>query len=202
LIPNGADLTRYSRSKGDRERFGLPLDRPVVLMVSALIDSKRVLDGIRATARLPDAHLVVAGDGPLRREVEALAAKLLPGRWTNLTLTAQDMPALYCSADAFLHMSLLESFGNVFVEAMASGLPVVGHDTTRLRWIVGDGPFLCDTENQDDLVAKLSAALEKGRGAPDPSIEQFSWPVIARQYATFLHRLRENATQATQPSLA
>jgi glycosyltransferase involved in cell wall biosynthesis len=191
LIPNGVDLARFggSGSARDRERFGLPTDRPVVLMVSAFIDSKRVLDGIRGVAAVPDAHLVVAGDGPMRADVEALAAAELPGRWTNLTVSAQDIPALYRSADAFLHMSLLESFGNVFVEAMASGLPIVGHDTPRLRWIVGDGPFLCDTQDRGVLAAALTAALAKGRGDTDPAVERFSWPIIARQYDDFLREL-------------
>lgn len=187
LIPNGIDLGRFGNGPGERARFGLPTDRKLVLMVSAFIESKRVLDGIRATALLPDAHLVVAGDGPLRAEVEALAAEKLPGRWTNLTVSAQDIPALYRSADAFLHMSLLESFGNVFIEAMASGLPIIAHDTPRLRWIVGDGPYLCDTEDMGAVAAALSAALERGRGEPDPSVQRFSWPIIAQQYRTFLH---------------
>ncbi|MDE2403608.1 MAG: glycosyltransferase family 4 protein [Sphingomonadales bacterium] len=186
LIPNGADLSRFGKGEGDRARFGLPVDRPVVLMVSALIESKRVLAGIQAMAGLPEAHLVVAGDGPLRGEVEALAADLLPGRFTRLTLSGADMPALYRSADVFLHLSLFESFGNVFVEAMASGLPIVGHDTPRLRWIVGDEPGLCDTEDAGALSAALTGALARGRGGASPAIERFSWPVIARQYEAFL----------------
>lgn len=190
LIPNGIDLARYAAGAGDRERFGLPTDRPIVLMVSALIESKRVLDGISAVSALPDAHLVVAGDGPLRSEAETLAAKVLPGRYTRMTLTAADMPALYRSANAFLHMSLFESFGNVFVEAMASGLPIVGHDTPRLRWVVGDGPFLCDTQDRDALAQALAAALAQGRGESDPSVVRFAWPVIAREYDSFLRQLQ------------
>src|SRR3546814_17213753 len=95
-------------------------------MVSAFIPTKRVLDGIRAVAQLGDAYLVVAGDGPLRGDGEALAAELLPGRFRRLSLAAADMPALYRSADVFLHMSLLETFGNVFIEAWARGLPITG----------------------------------------------------------------------------
>ena len=75
---------------------------------------------------MPDAHLVVAGDGHLRQEGDALAQQLMPGRYSRISLTAPEMPDLYRSADVFLHMSLLESFGNVFLEAMASGLPIVG----------------------------------------------------------------------------
>lgn len=189
LIPNGADLARFAPGPGERERFGLPADRPIVLMVSALIESKRVLEGIRAVGHLPDAHLVVAGDGHLREEASALAADLLPGRFTRLTLAAADMPALYRSADAFLHMSLAESFGNVFVEAMASGLPIVGHDTARLRWIVGEGQLLCDTEDLEQVSAALRTALARGAGKADPAVARFAWPAIAAEYERFLREL-------------
>ncbi|MFD1788389.1 glycosyltransferase family 4 protein [Sphingomonas floccifaciens] len=186
LIPNGISAAAYQGKASDRARFGLPQDRPVVLMVSALIDTKRVIDGIRAVGRHPTAHLVVAGDGPLRDQVKAEAERHLPGRFSNITVAAPDMPVLYHSADTFLHMSLLESFGNVFVEAMACGLPIVGHDTSRLRWIVGDDQPLCDTQDDGALDAALATALARGKGAPNPRVENFYWPTIARQYQDFL----------------
>lgn len=189
LIPNGVDLARYAGIAADRERLGLPAGAPLVLMVSALIDTKRVAAGVEAVAALADAHLVVAGDGPLRTEVDALAARLLPGRFTRLSLAAKDMPRLYASADAFLHMSLFESFGNVFVEAMASGLPIVGHDTPRLRWIVGERDTLCDTQDRAAVSAALSRALAVGRGAPDPRAAGFDWSHIAARYRAFFAEL-------------
>ena len=131
LIPNGVDLDRFHPGPAERERFGLPRTGPIVLMVSALIASKNVAEGIAAVARVPGATLVVAGDGPLRDELHKLAGELLPGRFLQLTVPAPDMPALYRSADAFMHLSLDESFGNVFVEAMATGLPIVAFERRR-----------------------------------------------------------------------
>lgn len=185
LIPNGIDPARFAGVAGDRAGFGLPLDRPVVLMVSAFIDTKRVLDGMRAVAALPEVHFAVAGDGPLRAQVEALASEILPGRFTRLELPAGSMPVLYRSADAFLHMSLTESFGNVYVEAMASGLPIVAHDSARLRWIVGERDTLCDTADRAATVAALRRALKRGQGTPDPRAEHFTWSAIAQHYDAF-----------------
>lgn len=189
LIPNGIHPDRFAGVQGDRAAFGLPADKPLVLMVSALIDTKRVLDGMRAVAALPDAHFVVAGDGPLRGQVEALAAEILPGRFTRLTLSSDRMPALYRSADTFLHMSLQEAFGNVYVEAMASGLPIVGHDSERLRWIVGERDTLCDTEDPQDLHGALTRALAVGQGEADPRAASFTWPEIAARYRAFAAEL-------------
>ncbi|MBS0481133.1 MAG: glycosyltransferase family 4 protein [Proteobacteria bacterium] len=194
LIPNGIDLARFGDGAPERGRFGLPESGPIILMVSAFIESKRVADGVRAVAGVPGAHLVVAGDGPLRDEVERLAAQLLPGRFSRVSLTAAEMPALYRSADVFLHMSLLESFGNVFLEAMASGLPVVGHDTPRLRWIVGDGQQLCDTTDRAALISALERAVQRGRGASDPRTADFAWPAIAGKYRSFLRDLHAEKT--------
>lgn len=192
LIPNGVDLERFYPGAAERARFGFPEDRPIILMVSAFIATKRVLEGIRAVAQLDDAFLVVAGDGPLRDEGQALADELLPGRFKRISLMATEMPALYRSVDAFLHLSLLESFGNVFIEAWASGLPVIGHDSDRLRWILGAGAeYLCDTENQAALVAMLYKGLARGRarsGRPE-GVERFSWPTVAGQYRDFIAQL-------------
>lgn len=185
LIPNGIHPHRFASVEPDRAALGLPQDRPVVLMVSALIDTKSVMEGMQATAAVHNAHFVVAGDGPLRDEVDQLAAQILPGRFTRLTLGAAQMPVLYRSADCFLHMSLAEAFGNVYVEAMASGLPIVAHDSPRLRWIVGERDTLCDTENRTTVTAALRQALARGQGAPDPRAQQFTWPAIARKYRDF-----------------
>jgi glycosyltransferase involved in cell wall biosynthesis len=153
-------------------------------MVSAFIDSKRVLDGIKAVSGISDAHLVVAGDGPLRQEARDLAARILPGRYTQVSFPATEMPALYRSADAFMHLSLAESFGNVFLEAWASGIPVVAHDSERLRWIVGDTQFLCDTQSVDSLRDALATALETKKPRSTEGVERFAWPAIAAQYRT------------------
>lgn len=195
LIPNGIDATRFSaddaKGRAMRDRLGLPHDRPVVLMVSALIETKRVLDGIRAVAPISDALLVVAGDGPLRAEAAALAERLMPGRFHRVSLPATDMPDLYRAADVFLHMSKVESFGNVFVEAWASGLPVVAHDDGLTRWILGDAQLLCDSDDP----AAVTAAVEEGlrqvaggavRAVDRAALSRFTWPVIAQQYRAFL----------------
>ncbi len=192
LIPNGVDLARFKPGPGERARFGFPPDKPIILMVSAFIESKRVLDGIRAVSTMDDAYLVVAGDGPLRNEAQELADKLMPNRFQRISLTAQEMPALYQSADAFLHLSLLESFGNVFLEAWATGLPIIAHDTERLRWILGDYGNLCDTEDMPVLANTLTEALRSDRINKISGIERFAWSTIAKEYRNFICGLQKS----------
>jgi glycosyltransferase involved in cell wall biosynthesis len=200
LIPNGVDLDRFTPGAPERGRFGLPQGK-LVLMVSALIPSKNVAEGIRAVAQVPDASLVVAGDGPLRAEMEQLAAELLPGRYRQLTVSASDMPALYRSADAFMHLSTEESFGNVFVEAMATGLPVVAFDTPRTRWIVGEEGCFPESRAPDGVAEAIRVALERGTAFSAQSrrrAEAFGWPAIAAQYGEFFGQITNDLQRLAQ----
>ncbi|HEY5504589.1 MAG TPA: glycosyltransferase family 4 protein [Sedimentisphaerales bacterium] len=189
LIPNGVDCDRFQPGIPQRQEFGLPANGLVVLMVSALVPNKRVDAGIEAVSRIPGAHLVVAGDGPLRQTVDACAARLLPDRFTRLLVSAEKMPTLYQSANVFLHLCEDESFGNVFLEAMACGLPVVAHDSSNTRWIVGNDEFLVD--NRDP--ATISRYIETARDASFPARTKrvakaaaFSWTRIGEMYSKFL----------------
>lgn len=192
LIPNGIDVNRFRPGQPSRETFGIPQNRPVILMVSALIPSKRVGDGIAAVSKLPDAHLVVAGDGPLRDDIRRTADELLPGRFTRVSVAGHEMPLLYRSADVFLHLSKEESFGNVYIEAMACGLPIVGHDTPRLRWIVGDDEFLTDTSDLAAVASRLTEArsgTEAQRQARIERSSEFSWAKVAAKYRAFFEQV-------------
>jgi glycosyltransferase involved in cell wall biosynthesis len=188
LIPNGVDCERFQPGEARPRDLDIPHDRFVVLMVSALIPSKRVEIGIEAVSRIPEAHLVVAGDGPLRNSIEAAASGSLPGRFTRLTIPSEKMPAIYQSSDVLLHCSQNESFGNVFTEALACGLPIVANDTPRVRWIVGEDEFLVDMND----VAAVAEAIRRARHSKVAGIQKrierakdFSWRKIAEKYRQF-----------------
>jgi glycosyltransferase involved in cell wall biosynthesis len=192
MIPNGVDCDHFRPGPCGREELGLPRDRFIVLMVSSLDSTKRVEVGLRAVSQIPDAHMVVAGDGPLRHAIGAEAARLLPGRFTRLSLPPDRMPTLYRSADVFLHLCKEESFGNVFIEAMACGIPIVAHDSKRLRWIVGDDEFLLDTSDPVKITQCVQSARHAtmpGRNARVTKAAEYSWSRIGRIYREFLQEV-------------
>jgi glycosyltransferase involved in cell wall biosynthesis len=191
LIPNGVDLQHFRPGSATRAAFGLPEDVPIVLMVSALIESKFVGTGIDAVSRLPDVHLVVAGDGPLRDELREQADRLMPGRYHNLLVTPDRMPDLYRSASIFLHLSRDESFGNVFIEAMACGLPTVAWDLPRTRWITGEGACLVAGDDAVAIADGLALALRSDFSIAElrSRSERFSWDLISGDYEKFLTTL-------------
>ena len=188
LIPNGVDPDSFFPGPQRKTELGLPTDRPVVLMVSALESGKRVIEAMRAMADVPDAHLVVAGDGPLREEVDRLAADLLPGRFMRATFRHEQMPDLYRSADLFLHTKIRESFGNVYVEALSCGTPIVAHDDEVTRWILGEHAILVDTELQAALTEAIVGALKTRRpnaASAEWAHRRYSWEVVAGKYLDF-----------------
>lgn len=190
LIPNGVDLTRFSPGRAARARFGLDPSQRIVLMVSALIASKHVDVAIDAVSAIQGATLLVAGDGPLRHELAARAEAKLPGRYRQIHVSPANMPDLYRSADVFLHLSKDESFGNVFVEALAVGLPIVAWDLPRTRWIVGDSPFLAALGDLQNLGRKIGDALKKGVALADEAVRRrFSWESVASQYGEFIENI-------------
>lgn len=189
LIPNGVDTVRFKPGPQRKAELGLPTDRPVVLMVSALESAKRVLEAMQAVAEVPDAYLIVAGDGPLRDDVDRLAAEKLPGRFRRATFTQEQMPDLYRSADLFLHTKILESFGNVYIEAVSCGIPLVVHDDAVTRWILGDHAVFVDSTSQAALSAAIAEALRTPHSGADAAAwahARYSWSVIAANYAAFL----------------
>jgi glycosyltransferase involved in cell wall biosynthesis len=98
------------------------------------------------------------------------------------------MPDLYRSADLFLHTKIQESFGNVYIEALSCGIPIVAHDDEVTRWILGEHAVLVDSTSK----TCLTAAILKTLGAPAHGAEvaawahaRYSWEVVAAKYLDF-----------------
>lgn len=132
VVGRGVDTQRFRpdrRSAGLRALWGARAGAPVLLSVGRIAGEKNVALGLRAFEALrrdrPNAQMIVVGDGPLRGALEAAhPAAIFVG-----TLQGDALAACYASADLFLFPSLSDTFGNVTLEALASGLPVVAYDT-------------------------------------------------------------------------
>jgi glycosyltransferase involved in cell wall biosynthesis len=153
VIPHGFDLAAFGGATAAdaarmRAKYGLGDDAPVIGVVSRFLAIKGIDDIITAFQRLlathPRAQLVLANArGQQEREVRARLREVIPGRYTEVVYE-EDMPALYRTFDAFVHVPIephYESFGQVYVESLASGVPSV----FTLAGAAGD--FVRDGEN-------------------------------------------------------
>jgi len=134
VIPSGVD-TDVFRPRPDaraamRTRLGFGNDEPVIGTVGRLEARKGTATLIAAAARLAkkglsDLRVVVVGDGPLRDELPALAARLgISGRVAMLG-DRSDIPEILAALDIFVLPSRTEGMSNALLEAMATALPVV-----------------------------------------------------------------------------
>jgi glycosyltransferase involved in cell wall biosynthesis len=131
VIARGVDTRLFDparRSEALRASWGAGPQDPVLLHVGRIAAEKNLAtlaDAYeQARRRAPGAKLVLVGDGPARRELEAR----LPEAIFAGIRGGEDLAAHFASGDVFLFPSLTETYGNVTLEAMASGLAVVAFD--------------------------------------------------------------------------
>ncbi len=160
----GVDTERFHPRHADpkwRARLsgGQP-DAPVILTVGRLAPEKRVSMLRPLADALPQARLAIVGDGPARRMLEHQFAGT-PTVFTGY-LRGADLAAAYASADIFVLTSANETFGNVVLEAMASGLPVVVPDSGgQLDYLQHEvNGLIYDAEDSEALIAQVARLVD------------------------------------------
>ena len=177
-----------------REVGSMP--RPRILCAGAVDAHKRMHLAVEAVARLPaGGSLIVLGDGPEAAALDRLAAERLgAGRYLRRTVPHAAMPAWYAAADCFTLPSRTESFGLVYLEALASGVPAVAPDDAVRHEVIGEAGLYCDVADPVAYAAALSAALARDWGElPRRRAERFPIEATVSAYATMLRSLRPGA---------
>ncbi|MFM9268832.1 glycosyltransferase family 4 protein [Halomonas elongata] len=210
VMARGIDGDAFSpahRSPELRESWDSDEHRPVALYVGRLAPEKN-LDLLRDTfsamlAARPEMSIVVVGDGPGRSSLE----KALPDvRFTGF-VDPQSLARHYASADLFIFPSISETWGNVVLEAMASGLAVVAfrhaagaelidNDINGVSLAVGD------EDGFRDAAVALSQQPARygrlGRAARERAL-QYRWPAITDDFLAALNLAQEVSDETTRP---
>ena len=158
MIPHGVDFEQFRPGMDTqfRRQHGIADDAFVVVSVGTIgVNHKRMDHVIREVAPLDNIHLVILGqESSETPAIKALGQQLLGQRVTFATVPHSALPQALAAADVFVLGSLFETFGIVYIEAMAMGLPVVCTQHINQRQIVKHGVFV-DMAKPGKLTAVL-----------------------------------------------
>jgi glycosyltransferase involved in cell wall biosynthesis len=175
--------------------------RPLLLTVSRLAPEKNVAFLADVIKRVPEACLAIVGDGPDRANLEERFA----GTDTHFLgyLQGAELAAAYASADVFVYASEMETMGNVVLEAMACGLPVVAPNAGGIPNLLthGSSGFLYqpgDLESAVQIVDELLASAQRRRRVGHmarKAIEERNWKsAVNRVRQVYSEAIRTKST--------
>lgn len=198
----GVDRTLFDparRTLSWRRAQGLRDDEVAILFFGRLVREKGIADFVAVLDRLRGQGLpvraLVVGDGPARQDFDLLPDALFTGHLEGEALAR----AVSC-ADIFYHPSTTETFGNVLLEAMAAGLPVVAADAPSSRALVDDGRvgLLCPPSDIHRAEAAIAALVHSATHRRDLGLlarersALYSWDAasmaVERAYRSALER--------------
>jgi glycosyltransferase involved in cell wall biosynthesis len=162
VVGRGVDTQLFSpgrRSAQQRAAWGAKPEDVVVLYVGRLAPEKNIglmLRAWEAVRAARPARLVIVGDGPQRAAIAKAQPDAVFAGWQR----GEDLARCYASADVFLFPSMTETFGNVVLEALASGLAVVAytHGAAGEHLCDGVNGLLAEFGNADAFVAQAKRA--------------------------------------------
>ena len=169
VVARGVDTRLFDparRRQKLRERWGIAPDGLAVIYVGRIAAEKNLSLAIEAFRRIrerrPDARFVWVGTGPLAARLRQEHPEFI---FTGLRL-GEDLAEHFASADLFLFPSLTETFGNVTIEAMASGVPTIAFDYGAARAHLRDrehGRFVANGDDASFIAAAVEVATDAGR---------------------------------------
>jgi glycosyltransferase involved in cell wall biosynthesis len=193
LWTRGIDRARFAPARRDaalRAELGVSDEVPLLLLVSRLVKEKDLADLVEVDRLLRGRgvrfRLALVGDGPMRAELEAL----LPHAHFAGHQAGTELARWYASADVFVFPSTTETFGNVVLEALASGLPAVvvdrGGPPDQIKG--GETGYIARANDAADLAGRVGALLTDaalrramGERAREAATREHDWEAINRR---------------------
>ena len=214
VVSRGVDAELFQPEKRDaglRASWGADGDTPVVMLVSRIAAEKNLPVVFQAfrEMRAADARakLVIVGDGPARAELQ----RQYPDAIFAGMQTGEALAKHYASGDIFLYPSLTETYGNVTVEAMASGLATVAYDYAAAKQhirhdvnglLVPFGDTAAFITQAKGLISDMGR-VQRLRHEARHTVESLTWEHIMGQMETVLFdTVRAQGADHVQPETA
>ena len=166
-VTNGIDIIKFSFDKIARKnlRAELNIENKKALLAVGRLDTQKDYSNLLNAVHLlnknrQDFKLFIAGDGPLRGELEQLAAKLQINDIVEFLGIRRDVHNLMSASDVFVLSSAWEGFGLVVAEAMSCERIVVATDCGGVAEVVGDAGIIVPPKNSKQLASALNKALD------------------------------------------
>ena len=172
VIPTGINLDKFEKSKYSveeiqmlREKYGMHKEDKVILYIGRLAKEKNLEEILNGVPDFMEQHkdtkMAIIGDGSYREELEKCTEKL-PCKERILFLGEQpwdEIAKFYCLGDVFITASTSETQGLTYIEAMASGLPVVAKNDRCLDGILENGYNGFTFETKEEMEKALENIL-------------------------------------------
>jgi glycosyltransferase involved in cell wall biosynthesis len=197
VVSRGVDTQLFNLSKRNpmlRQSWGANDQTKVLISVGRMAPEKnleQVLKTFEAVKHLgPHVKLVMVGDGPLKEQFKQRHPDIIfPGM-----LLQEDLAAYYASSDLFIFPSQTETFGNVTLEALASGIPVLAFDCAAAKdWVQPNvNGWLVPENNPEGFAAqaveifRLSKMFRDVTASTRQQVVHLDWSQIAEQVETVL----------------
>ena len=162
-IYNGIpDVSRKNSLATIRARWNLPEHVPLLIHVGRLAQVKNQSTLIKTLLHLPDAHLILIGEGELRAELEQQVATLQLTQRVHFLgeMNSEDVFDLLAISNVFVFASLYEAMPMAIVEAMGLGIPIVAGDIPATREVIGDAGIFVPLDNAEAIAVAVRQILE------------------------------------------
>ncbi|MEE9378714.1 MAG: glycosyltransferase family 4 protein [Candidatus Lokiarchaeia archaeon] len=200
VIPNGINIKRFNPSNYSieiRKKYG----NNILLYTGLMVQRKKVPVLLKAIPfvieEIPDVHLLLAGEGQFLNKNIQLSESL--GIQNNVSFLGfvndRDLQKYYATSDIYVFPSALEGFGQVLLEAMASGTPVICANKRPMSEIIEDGGITFALNDPKDLSEKIIDLLthrEKLQNLGGNALKiarKYEWSKIAKKYYQYFKEI-------------
>ena len=206
IWPRGVDCQLYHPNyvkENVRNRYGIS-KKFILTFVGRLAPEKDLHTLMKIANSLPSeinkqVHWLIAGDGPLLDELKISSP---PNMTFTGFLKGEGLAEVYSASDLFIFPSPTETFGNVVLEALASGTPVIGANAGGVKNIISTGVtgHLCESGNAEDFIQRIVQLLSNDHLRAQMAINARKYALTQKWDQIFENLINHYSTVIDQPA--